>query len=321
MRSKKLIAVLGATGQQGGAVVQAFLEDPAHEFAIRAITRHGDCDKAQALKRAGVDVVYADLDDKASLAQAFRGAHGAFIVTNYAEHCNSEKELQQAQNAAEATKKANVKHVVWSSLEDTRKIIPETDHVIPWIGKCRVPSFDAKGEANGYFRTSGVPYTIIDTSFYWDNLLRGMCIRVQEDESVVLTIPMGKKKLPGIAVKDIGRCVREIFKNPECYTGKEIALSSDHLTGYEMATTLSNILGKQVTYDPMTCDEFAQQLFVGAADLANTFRFFQEYNNEYIARRDVVATRKLHPRLLSFEDFVTENKMQLLNICCPAVRG
>jgi uncharacterized protein YbjT (DUF2867 family) len=120
MAPKKTIAVLGATGAQGGGLVRAILSDPAGEFTARALTRNPDSEKAKALADLGAEVVAADVDDVDSLTKAFEGAHGAFCVTFYWEHFSPEKELAQARNMAEAADRAGVEHVIWSTLENTR---------------------------------------------------------------------------------------------------------------------------------------------------------------------------------------------------------
>src|SRR6187551_3944382 len=169
MADRKVIAVLGSTGSQGGGLVRAILADPAGGFAARAVTRDVSKDKAAALKAAGAEVVSGDLDDVESLKKAFAGAHGVYAVTNFWEHFSGEKEKAQAKNVAEAAKAAGVQHVVWSTLEDTRQWMPAGDTRMPTLTDAyRVPHFDAKPEADAYF--AGMPTTFLRTSFYWDNL-------------------------------------------------------------------------------------------------------------------------------------------------------
>jgi uncharacterized protein YbjT (DUF2867 family) len=117
---RKVIAVVGATGAQGGSLVRAILADPTGGFTARAITRHADSQKASELASLGAEIVEADLDDAASLERAFAGAYGAFCVTNFWEHFSPEKELEQARHMAKAARVAGVRHVIWSTLEDTR---------------------------------------------------------------------------------------------------------------------------------------------------------------------------------------------------------
>ena len=152
MADKKIIAVVGATGQQGSGLVKAILADPSGGFAARAITRDPNSDKAKELARLGAEVVAGDVDDEASLTRAFAGAYGAYCVTFFWAHFSPEKEKAQAAAMARAAKAAGVKHVIWSTLEDTRKWIPLSDNRMPTLmGKYKVPHFDAKGEADAAF--------------------------------------------------------------------------------------------------------------------------------------------------------------------------
>uniref|UniRef100_UPI0032168E3F NmrA/HSCARG family protein n=1 Tax=uncultured Draconibacterium sp. TaxID=1573823 RepID=UPI0032168E3F len=172
MENKKTIAVVGATGAQGGGLVRAILNDKSGEFKVRAITRNANSDKAKELASLGAEVVTADVDDKTSLLKAFNGVHGIYCVTFFWEHFSPEKEKTQAKIMAEAAAEVGAKHVIWSTLEDTRKWIPLNDDRMPTLmNKYKVPHFDAKAESNIYFEESGVPYTLLYTSFYWDNFI------------------------------------------------------------------------------------------------------------------------------------------------------
>ena len=203
--AKKIIAVVGATGSQGGGLAHAILNDPDGGFSVRALTRHPESDEAKKLKDQGAEVVEANLDDVDSLKQAFDGAHGVYGVTNFWEHFSAEKEKEQAKNIAQAAKDAGVEHVVWSTLEDTRQWLNVDDNRMPVLqGEYNVPHFDAKGEADKYFTDMGVPTTFLVTSFYWENFISFGAGPQRGDDSVLaLTMPMGEAKLPGIAVEDI----------------------------------------------------------------------------------------------------------------------
>src|SRR5436190_8799147 len=133
MAEKKIIAVVGATGAQGGGLVNAILRDQSGEFAVRAITRDVSSDKAKELAALGAEVVAADVDDVDSLRRAFEGAYGAFCVTFYWAHFSPEKEIENARNMAIAARDAGLKHVIWSTLEDTRNWIPLTDDRMPTL--------------------------------------------------------------------------------------------------------------------------------------------------------------------------------------------
>ena len=201
MSEYKLIAVVGATGAQGGGLVRSILNDPNGGFSVRAITRDANSDKAKALADLGAEVVEADVDDKASLKQAFNGAYGAFCVTFFWEHFSPEKEKEHAKNMADAAKDAGVKHVIWSTLEDTRNWVPLDDDRMPTLmEKYKVPHFDAKGESNAYFTERNLPVTFLNTSFYWDNLIYfGMGPQKDADGKLAFNLPLGNKKFPGIS--------------------------------------------------------------------------------------------------------------------------
>src|SRR5687767_8235808 len=239
MADKKIIAVLGSTGSQGGGLVRAILEDPSGGFAARAVTRDTSKDKAKALASAGAQVVKADLDDVESLKKAFAGAHGVYAVTNFWEHFSGEKEKAQAKNVAEAAKAAGVKHVVWSTLEDIRQFMKPDDKRMPMLQeKYRVPHFDAKAEANASF--AGLPTTFLVTSFYWDNLyMFGLAPKKNDKGQYQWAFPMGNSKMAGIAAEDIGKTAYGIFKAGSQYVGKTVGIYGEALTINEMGDKLS----------------------------------------------------------------------------------
>src|SRR5215831_8700106 len=243
MADKKIIAVVGSTGVQGGGLCRAILADPSGGFACRAITRDPNKDKAKALAAAGAEVVSANLDDVESLKKAFAGVYGVYGVTNFWEHFSGEKEKVQAKNIAEAAKAAGVKHVIWSTLEDTRKFMAAGDTRMPMLQeKYRVPHFDAKAEADAYF--SGLPATYLVTSFYWDNLyMFGLAPKKDVDGVYSWTFPLGNAKLTGMAAEDIGKVAYGIFKAGSQYVGKTVGITGENLTVSEMGDKLSKGLG------------------------------------------------------------------------------
>lgn len=311
--SKKIIAVTGATGAQGGGLVRAILADKNGEYTPRAITRKPDGEKARELAKQGVEVVVADLDDVGSLTKAFAGAHGAFCVTNFWEHFSPEKELAQAKALADAAKSAGVAHAIWSTLEDTRKRVPLTDSRMPTLKeKYKVPHFDAKGEANYYFVDAGVPTTMLQTSFYWDNLVTfGMGPKKGEDGKLAFVLPMADKKLPGIAAEDIGKCAYGIFKRGAELIGKTVSIAGEHLTGEQMAAALSRALEQPVAYQYVPPEVYRTFGFPGADDLGNMFHYKRDFEQEYCASRDLAFSRSLNPELQTFAQFLAANKSKI----------
>ena len=313
MSDKKIIAVVGATGAQGGGLVRAILADPNGGFAVRALTRDPSSPKAQALAQAGAEVIAVDVDDEDSLAQALQGAHGAYFVTFFWDHMVPEKELAQAGNMARAAKRASVKHAVWSTLEDTRRFVPLDDDRMPTLqGKYKVPHFDAKGEADRLFAEAGVPTTNLLTSFYWDNLIHfGMGPKQGEDGRWTFVLPMGEEKLAGIAAEDIGRSAYGVFKSGEAAIGKTIGIAGDHISGAAMAKELSDALGREIAYYAPTPEQYRGFGFPGADDLGNMFQVYQEFQQHFESSRPVAATRALNPQLQSFREWVKNNASRL----------
>ena len=311
--AKKIIAVVGATGAQGGGLVRAILADPKGEFAVRAITRDPKSEKGRALAAAGAEVVAANVDDAASLAKAFGGAHGAFCVTFFWDHFSPEKEMAQAAAMAQAAKTAGLKHVVWSTLEDTRRLVPLSDPRMPTLqDKYKVPHFDAKGEADRLFTEAGAPTTFLLTSFYWDNLIHfGMGPKPGPDGTLLFTLPMGDRKLPGIAAGDIGRAAYGVFKLGTSAVGRTIGIAGEHLTGAQMAAGLTRALGREVRHNAVTPEVFRGFGFPGADDLGNMFQFNAEFEAQVCAARSVEETRRLHPGLQSFAVWLERNRTRI----------
>jgi len=312
MAEKRTIAVVGATGAQGGGLVQAILKDTQGGFAARALTRDADSAKAKALAQRGAQVVAADLDDEASLTKALAGAHGAYFVTNFWEHFSPDKEQAQARNLAAAAKHAGLKHVIWSTLEDTRKWVPLADPRMPTLmGRFKVPHFDAKGEADAYFRDAGVPTTFLLTSFYWDNLIHFGMGPKPMGEKLAFTLPMADRKLAGIAAEDIGKCAYGIFRKGAETIGRTIGIAGGHPTGSEMAAALTQALGREVVYNAVTPEQYRGFGFPGAEDLGNMFQFYAEFEEYFCGARSVEASRALNPELLSFDAWLARNAQRI----------
>jgi uncharacterized protein YbjT (DUF2867 family) len=310
MASTKLIAVVGATGAQGGGLVRAILADPSSGFRARAITRKASGEKAEALRKLGAEVVEADLDVEASLAKAFEGAYGAYCVTNYWEHMTPARELSQARNMANAAKAAKLEHVVWSTLEDTRKRVPLSDSRMPTLmEKYKVPHFDAKGEADAMFAEAGVPTTYLLTTFYWDNFVYfGMGPKKGPDGKFAITLPMGNARLSGIAAEDIGKCAYGIFKQGRQWIGKRVGIAGDHVTGAQMAADMSKALNIEVGYKVVSPEIFRGFGFPGADDLGNMFQYYTEFEKEFAGARSLDTSRSLNPELLDFKSWVAKYK-------------
>ncbi len=306
MAEKKIVAVVGATGTQGGGVVRAIQRDVKGPFTARGLTRNPASDRAGALRDLGAEVVAADLDDVESLKHAFRGAHGVYCVTNFFEHFAPDREIAQAGNMAAAAKAEGVAHVIWSTLDDTRAWMPLSDDRMPTLmGKYKVPHFDAKAEANERFTDAGVPVTFLYTSFYWDNFIYlGSGPKPRPDGELALTFPLGDARLPAMAAEDIGKCAYGIFRAGQEYIGRTVGVCGEQLTGNEMAAALTRALGRTVHYNDVPPEVYRSFGFPGAEDVGNMFQFMRDFNEDVCRSRDPATARALNPELLTFQDWL-----------------
>jgi uncharacterized protein YbjT (DUF2867 family) len=318
---KKIIAVVGATGSQGGGLARAILDDPEGPFALRAITRHADSPKAKELAARGAEVVEADLDDEPSVRRAFDGAYGAFVVTNFwaqltpeqeAARSRAQMELEQATTAARAAKDAGLKHVVWSTLEDTRPHFEHLGSDLPTLdGGYKVPHFDAKGEANASFIEQGVPTTFLETTFYYESLLQGQGPHRDQNGELVLTNPMADSLMALVAAEDIGRTAYGIFLAGPRFIGRTVGLAGAHYTGEGLATLFTKVLGEKVVYRPLTHDQMRAAGFPGADEVGNMYQFYAEAADSFVGNRDIALIRTINPRLKSLQEWLTEHRDEI----------
>ncbi|HWS31423.1 MAG TPA: NmrA/HSCARG family protein [Actinoplanes sp.] len=305
----KTIAVVGATGAQGGGLVKAILADESGEYRVRAVTRDVTSPRAQELAELGAEVVQADNYDEESLVAAFTGAYGAFLVTNFWAHMSAAKELEEAANLANAAKRAGLQHVVWSTLEDTRDHIPVHDDRMPTLQeRYKVPHFDAKAEADHLFTAAGVPTTFLRTTFYWENLATGWGATRDSGGVLTLTLPMGDARLAGIAVDDIGRTAYGLLKaGPQAYAGRTVHIAGEHLTGEQIAAGLSRAVGEPVVYRPLTHDAYRDLGFPGADEAGNMLQYYTEFEDYFTGVRDLAEVRRLNPGLQTFDQWLDMN--------------
>ena len=307
--AKKIIAVVGATGAQGGGLCDAILNDPDGGFACRAITRDPSKEKARALASRGAEVVRADLDDVDSLRAAFAGVYGIYCVTNFWEHFSAEKEKEQAKNLADAARTSGAAHVIWSTLEDTRSLMSPDDARMPMLQeRYRVPHFDAKAEADRYFE--GIPTTFLVTSFYWDNLYAfGVVPQKGADGSYGWALPMSDKRLAGIAAEDIGKVAYGIFKAGRSYVGTTVGIASEFLTISEMSDKLARAKGvPKIVHHDVSPDDYRSFGFPGADEMGNMMQVYRDFEAEVVGRRDPALARTLAGSILTFDQFLDKYK-------------
>jgi len=312
MPEKKIIAVMGATGLQGGAVVDALLTLAQDEFSIRAITRNPDSDKAKALVTKGCEVVKADADDVSSMVAAFSGAYGAYLVTNFWADMSMTHEIETIDKLRESVSEAKVKHVVLSTLEDTRPIVNASNDKDTWkildeAHNSYVPHFDGKGETGQRFLESDVPVTLLFTTFYYDNFINfGMGPKKHgEDQPLSITFPIGDKAFAMNSLHDIGCNVVSILQDPTTINTKQ-GVASTIATGKEIAATFAKVLGEPVVFNAVPTEVYASFGFPGAADLSNMFRFWTTFEDTL---RTVEANeQRLGRKTDSLEVWIEKNK-------------
>ncbi|MBN1362805.1 MAG: NmrA/HSCARG family protein [Sedimentisphaerales bacterium] len=289
----RTILVVGATGAQGGSAARHLLS--RGKFAVRALTRHPDSDKAAALRKAGAEVVQGDLDDRESLRAALKGCYGAFGVTNFWEHF--EQEYGEGKNLLDAVASAGLTHFVFSTLPYCKKISG---------GTLEVPHFDLKAQLEEYARRLKLNATFIHCAFYFENFLFFLPPKRQDDGTFAFGFPQGDVPLAGVSVEDMGSIVAPIFERPDEYLGKVVGIVGDDLTGAQYAEKMARILGNKVVYNHIPRETFASFGFPGAEDLANMF----EFNRLYIPNRqaDLHACRALNPKMQTFETWLKSHR-------------
>jgi uncharacterized protein YbjT (DUF2867 family) len=321
MTDKKIITVVGATGSQGGGLARAILADPQGPFAVRALTRDPGGAKAMELAAQGAEVVHADLDDVAAVRTAFEGAYGAFVVTNYwaartpkeeAARSRAQMERDQADTAAQAAKDAGLKHVVWSTLEDTRPHFAHLGINAPVLAEgYTVPHFDAKAEANASFTRRGIPTTFLETTAYYEAFLMGAGPHRGENGELAITNPMGDSVISFVWSEDIGRTAYGIFLAGPRFIGRTVSLASTHATGKELAGLFTKALGEKVVYRPVSNDQLRASGAPGIDEVANNWLFYAEAHESFVSARDLDLIRKINPQLKPLEEWLTEHKNEI----------
>ncbi|XP_077618883.1 nmrA-like family domain-containing protein 1 [Crocuta crocuta] len=278
---------------QGGSVARTLLEDGT--FRVRVVTRDPGQRAAKELRLQGAEVVQGDQNDEASMELALTGAHAAFIVTNYWENCSQEQEVKQGKLLADLAKRLGLRYVVYSGLENIKKLT---------AGRLAAGHFDGKGEVEEYFRDIGVPMTSVRLACYFENLLSYFLPQKAPDgKSYLLSLPMGDVPMDGISVTDLGPVVLSLLKKPEEYIGQNIGLSTCRHTAEEYAALLSKHTSKAVHSAKTTPEDYEKYGFPGARDLANMFRFYALKPD-----RDIEMTLRLNPKAKTLDQWLEQHK-------------
>ncbi|ADD43543.1 NmrA/HSCARG family protein [Stackebrandtia nassauensis] len=285
----KIVAVIGATGQQGGAVAKRLL---AEGWRVRAISRDPAKPAARALAAAGAEVVAADMDDRASLDAAFAGAWGVYSVhtgafdgTEYAD--DPEHEVRSGVNVADAAKVAGASHLVYSS--STGVDNPEMVGVLPILAH--------KKAVEAHIRSLGISYTILRPTSFMENYLGA--IRGLRDGALVTPLAPTMAE-PLIAVADIAAFVALAFADPKAHDGLVHELAGDQLTQTDIAAALGRTAGREVPYVQVPIE----QLRAISEALAEGL----DMMNRVAMNVDIEGLRKWHPGLLDFEAWLAANR-------------
>ncbi len=298
---KPLITVAGAASKQGRSVVQALLE--SRRYRVRALTRKLDSPSARALARQGAEVVAIPLEPghARELAVAFRGSHGAFLMTPpLTPPATHEEALGREQ--ADAAVEAGVSHVVFTSLENVDEIT---------AGRKFAPHFTDKARVEAYIRTLPVISSFVYLAYFYTNLVEYYRPRRQGDTLVFpIYLPQDYRAPFVDPLTATGPAVREIFDHPETYRGQSLPVVGDILSPQQMVETFERVTGIKSAYaSAFTRDELARHF----PDLAANEGFVREsigmveYTVEhgyFRPERDLQWSRRTCPATLSWEQFL-----------------
>ncbi|KAK6820598.1 NMRAL1 protein [Apiospora arundinis] len=238
MADKKLITVFGATGNQGGSVVQTFLHDAKlkNEWSVRGVTRDVSKESSKKLAAQGVDVVSADLNDKASIVEALKGSYAVFAVTNYWEKMDDKLEIQQGKNLADAAKEAGVEFIIWSSLYNVNKL---SKGALP-----HVYHFDSKATVEEYIRELGIPAAFFMPGFYMSNLPGGNFRKSSDGDNASWTLGLpfpGQTRIPMYHPGDTGKYIKAMVLNRDAVLGKRFLAATAYMTADDIVADFQKL--------------------------------------------------------------------------------
>lgn len=296
----KVIAVFGATGNQGGSVLQALLK--TGNYHIKAITRNAQSDKAKSLASLeNVTVTEGNLDDEESVDRVLKDCYGAFLATDFSAHLVRNRETQQGVNVIDKAIKNKVSHVVFSGLENVESIMNKSCY-----------HFDEKAavEDYGLKQKDKINFTSIRLPMYYQAIVS--MINKASDNQFLFNLPMDSdKKLYSMNVNDIGPCVSTIFSNPEQYKSKLLGVAGDHLKVSEVTDLLSKHLAPINISFPggaSNRSRFEHLKFPGVEDIVTMFEYFETEK----MKRDLELTKTLNPNVVNFNDWLVENREKII---------
>jgi len=285
----KKILVFGATGLQGGSVVDAVVNT---ENEIYGLTRNPGSAKAEALLSRGVKVIAGDLADPHSLENAFSQVDSVFLLGTPFE-AGVQGETEFGMNAVKIAKENGISHLVYSSVSDADK-------------NTGIPHFESKFKVEQYLRESGVPFTIVAPVFFYDNMMAPFILPGLKNGVLAQAMPPDAA-LQGISVRNIGEFCGSALLNRERYLGKRIDIAGDSLTGVEYAELIGKASGKEITFTQLPIE----QLRAGSEDMALMYEWFVKAG--YSA--DIEKLKQEHPEVAweSFADWADRQDWSVLD--------
>jgi uncharacterized protein YbjT (DUF2867 family) len=301
------VLVVGATGAQGGSVARHLLADG--QFAVRALTRRPGSREAEALRQAGAEVVWGDLDDRPSLRTALKGVDAVFGVTSFWEH--GVREAVHGRNLVNAVAGAEVEHLVLSTLPGPGKVTR---------GAIVSAHLDSKAALEAYARSLELPVTFVHVAFHYENLLGAFRARPNAAGALSFRWPLGGAPMPMVAVEDLGGILLPVFRDRATYIGRLITAIGDDRPVAEYAAVMSDALDCPIAYEPVTLEAFIAPAFRYADALAGMFEFVRTRAGD----RQPLLTEchQLFPALQRFDTWVRRRRRDLLEVLHgPPARG
>lgn len=308
----KLLVVFGATGQQGGSVVDSVLKDPelSKQYTIRALTRDVSKSGSKALQERGVDVVAADNDDKVSLRKAMQGAHAAFVnVATIREAGGRDAELRQGKLIADIAVAEGLQYLIYSGSTNCTK---NTDGKLTqnWI-------YDVKAEIEEYIRSVPIKSIIYIPGTFMQNFHTQTVPRPVGDGTYnVISIHAPSTELPLIDVMDTGKWIAGVLAQSEQYVGKNLRAATAWYTCEDIAQTMSKVTGKTIKHKQVPDDVFKAFLPPHSAD---TILQLHQYNRDYHYFGDKApdlrgvewAAKQARGKLTTFDEYLERNPLML----------
>jgi uncharacterized protein YbjT (DUF2867 family) len=290
--SKPTLLIFGATGAQGGSVIDSL--EKTNKFNLRAVSRNIESEKALALSKRGVEVVTGDFVSGVP-ASAYQGVYGVFLVTNFWDPSSMGKEYEQSIPVIDAAFSAGVKQFIFSTLNNSHE---ESN------GKYEVPHFTTKAKIEDYIRSKGFEYTSFPSAAcYYQNFLSGISPRADENGNLSITM-IEVKKLAAFDVNQFGGVVAAAFLNPEKYNGQFIAVAGEDQPFQYYVDAIAEKLGKKVAYNVVPASVFASFPFPGAAEMADMFSWINEFG--YYGKHEVQTGKKIDPTLSGFKEWLVQ---------------